>query len=299
MSSDVKPSGPSPASTSSSFPVHGVRIFTYPKIIFIWPTMVAAIISAIIMAVTGDPTEDPRKAHARALQEQSAAAVAQEQAGEAQAPNAAQPTGDGVSGTTAETTRPPKRFTSAQNVAGMIFLVTLLLNLIIISVDFPRFTIIAIFLGSAVLILGFLYLNVHFDLLHPLSNALESIYAVANASFYGWIATIILINFAVIWATRYLDYWVVMPNEILHHHGPFSDLERFPTFNLKFDKEIPDILEYLLLGSGRLVLHVANERRSIVLENVLWISSKEAELKKIMSRLDVRVSTDQEVSGIP
>ena len=39
--------------------------------------------------------------------------------------------------------------------------------------------------------------------------------------------------------------------------------------NLKFDKEIPDVFEYVLLGSGRLVLHVANERKSIVLDNVL------------------------------
>ncbi len=131
-------------------------------------------------------------------------------------------------------------------------------------------------------------------MLHPLAEALESIYAVANVSFYAWVATIIMINFGIIWVTRYLDYWVIMPNEILHNHGPFSDLERFPTFNLKFDKEIPDILEYALLGAGRLILHVANERRAIVLDNVLWIDSKENELKKIMSRLDVRVTTDQE-----
>ena len=53
-----------------------------------------------------------------------------------------------------------------------------------------------------------------------------------------------------------------MPNEILHHHGPLSDLERFPTMNLKFDKEIPDVLEYALLGSGRLVL-ARSQRREV------------------------------------
>ncbi len=92
-----------------------------------------------------------------------------------------------------------------------------------------------------------------------------------------------------------LDYWEVMPNEILHHHGPLSDLERFPTMNLKFDKEIPDVLEYALLGAGRLVLHVPNVEKSLVLDNVLFINSKEEALKKLMSRLEVRITTDQEV----
>lgn len=284
MSSDAKSGGAAPP--PGAFPHRGIRIFTYPKIIFIWPTLLAAIISAIIMASIGNTTEDPRKLDAR---ERAAAEAAP------RAEPADQAAGGTAEGSAAE--RPQRRrFTSPQNIAGMIFLAVLMLNLIIMSIDFPRFTIIALFLGAAVLVLGFLYLNVYFDLLEPVTRALESVYAVANAAFYAWFATIILINFAIVWITRYLDYWVIMPNEILHNHGPFSDLERFPTFNLKFDKEIPDILEYALLGAGRLVLHVANERRAIVLDNVLWIDSKEAELKKIMSRLDVRVTTDQEAA---
>ena len=87
-----------------------------------------------------------------------------------------------------------------------------------------------------------------------------------------------------------------LPNEILHHHGPLSDLERYPTLNLKFDKEIPDVFEYAMLHAGRLVLHVSDERKSIVLDNVLFINSKEEGLKKLMSRLEVRVTTDQEVA---
>ena len=104
--------------------------------------------------------------------------------------------------------------------------------------------------------------------------------------------------FVIIYFTRYLDYWEILPNEILHHHGPLSDLERFPTMQLKFDKEIPDVLEFLFLGAGRLVLHVQNERKSIVLDNVLFINAKEAGLKNLMSRMEVRVTTDQEVAEI-
>jgi hypothetical protein len=64
--------------------------------------------------------------------------------------------------------------------------------------------------------------------------------------------------------------------------------------NLKFDKEIPDILEYMLLGAGRLALHVPNVNKAIVLDNVLFINRKEEALKRVMSRLEVRITTDQE-----
>jgi hypothetical protein len=107
----------------------------------------------------------------------------------------------------------------------------------------------------------------------------------------------IIVLLIIIWVTRYLDYWEVLPNEILHHHGPLSDLERFPTMNMKFDKEIPDILEYLLLRSGRLVLHFAGEKTAVVLDNVLWIDRIEDELKKLLSRMEVRVTTDQETAA--
>jgi hypothetical protein len=106
--------------------------------------------------------------------------------------------------------------------------------------------------------------------------------------------TTLMLVFLVIYITRWLDYWEILPNEILHHHGPLSDLERYPTMNLKFDKEIPDVLEWALLGAGRLVLHVPNVSKALVLDNVLFISSKEKALKNVMSRLEVRVTTDQE-----
>ncbi len=280
------------APASSSFPHRGIRIFTYPKIIFIWPTFLAAVVSAIIMAVTGNDTTDPHRALAQTQ------AVAEASPAKAETKAAEEKTVAGSDVNAVDKAGIPKkikrRFTTPQNIAGMLFLLVFCLNLLVMSVDFPRFTIIALILGGAAASFLILYLNVYFELLPGVVMILESVYAVANTWFYAMVATVILINFGIVWATRYLDYWVIMPNEILHNHGPFSDLERFPTFNLKFDKEIPDILEYMLLGSGRLILHVANERRAIVLDNVLWIDSKEIELKKVMSRLDVRVTTDQE-----
>jgi hypothetical protein len=278
MSQDPKtpspPPAPSPAAAASTH--KGMKIFTYPKIIFIVPTLVAALLCGMGMTIIGDKTHDPSRRF-QALREAVKGTDSDSTATQADAP-------------------PAKRFSSSQNLLGILFLTTFAINLLIMAIDFPRFTVILIILGAAAVAFFFLWLNVYYDLLPPLVRLLENIFAVANAQFYFLFATVIMFNFAVIWVTRYLDYWEILPNEILHNHGPFSDLERFPTTSLKFDKEIPDILEYALLRSGRLVLHVANERKAIVLDNVLWIDRKEDELKKLMSRLEVRITTDQEAA---
>jgi hypothetical protein len=264
-------------------PTHhlGVKIFTYPKIIFMLPTLVAAIVCGLGMLVIQDNLKDPTKERPAPA---AAGAKATDKAAEA-GPDQAAPT------------PPVRRFSSAQNLLGVGFLLVFFLNMMIMAIDFPRFTIIALILAAAAIGFFVLWLNVYYNLLPPLVAFLEGIYAVANAGFFFTLATMMLIIFGIIWVTRYLDYWEILPNEILHNHGPFSDLERYPTFNLKFDKEIPDILEYALLRSGRLVLHVQNSPKAIVLDNVLWIDAKEEQLKKLMSRMEVRVTTDQETGG--
>ena len=190
-----------------------------------------------------------------------------------------------------------QRFVQPQNLLGVLFLGILAFNLLVMGIDFPRFTIVAVLLVILLVVFILLWIGAYFDydLMEPARKFFGSIYAVANSGFYYVIAGILALNFAIIYSTRWLNYWEILPNEILHHHGPLSDLERFPTTNLKFDKEIPDVFEYLFLGAGRLVLHVTEERKAIVLDNVLFIGTKENALKRLMSRMEVRVTTDQEI----
>jgi hypothetical protein len=274
MSSDAKSSTPAHGSSTAHAQAHGqgVRIFTYPKVIFIFPTMIAALICGLGMILIRDETDNPTKP----LPPRTAAAQ-----GAVEQPML----------------RPEKikGFTSTQNILSMVFLAVFAFNMMIMSLDFPRFTLIAVFLLIFMVVFFFLWLNAYYDLVPPLVKTFEHIYAVANAQFYFLLATIIFLMLGVIYVTRWLDYWQIMPNEILHHHGPLSDLERFPTLNLKFDKEIPDVLEHMFLGAGRLVLHPQGEQKSIMLDNVLFINRKEDELKKLLSRLEVRVTTDKEV----
>ncbi len=273
--SSLSPSTPPPM-------VHrekGMRIFVWPKVIFLYPTAIVALICWAGMWINHDRTIDPRRPLRDAVDAKHLAAEH-----------------SSISNLPASTMDKVDRFKTPQNLLAMLFLGMFAFNLLVMALDFPRFTLVAWILAGLLFLFVALWIGSYFefDLMRPIHAIFSSIYAVANRGFYLMVFVTLMIVFAIIYVTRWLDYWEVLPNEILHHHGPLSDLERYPTMNLKFDKEIPDVLEWMMLGSGRLVLHVPNVSKALVLDNVLFITAKEAALKKVMSRLDVRVTTDQE-----
>jgi hypothetical protein len=265
--------------------VKGIRVFTWPKVIFIFPSFIIALVCGTGMWLLGNPTEDPVK-HPHAAVKTGAAESKPASATSPAEPAAVTPMAK------------HERFMTAQNLLGVLFLGIFAFNLVIMGLDFPRFTVVAVMLVILLAVFVLMWIGAAFDadLMKPGRVLAGSVFTVANSGFYFMFALIIAVTFVIIYATRWLDYWEILPNEILHHHGPLSDLERFPTTNLKFDKEIPDVFEYLFLGAGRLVLHVTEERKAIVLDNVLFINTKEVALKRLMSRMEVRVTTDQEVS---
>jgi hypothetical protein len=257
----------------------GIRIFMWPKVIFLYPTAIVALICFFGMWMIQDRTHDPTKPLERAVEK-----------GRLTADHPPLPD------TPATSMDKVDRFRTPQNLLAMLFLGMFAFNLLVMALDFPRFSLVAVILAILFGLFFILWLGsyFHLDLLKPIHAIFAGIYAVANKGFYIMVFVTLMLVFAIIYVTRWLDYWEILPNEILHHHGPLSDLERYPTMNLKFDKEIPDVLEWILLGAGRLVLHVPNVSKALVLDNVLFITAKEQALKKVMSRLDVRITTDQE-----
>lgn len=221
------------------------RIFlvSYPKIIFLYPTFLVSLASAIILTFFG--------------------------------------------GKVIDTTNQIAVMTTS------LFLVVLTLNLVVFSFDFPRTTSLTLFFFVAALVFGgFLLVQWNPDLLGVLKSVFTAIHPIANATFF-WLFSIILTGiYLMVLSNLQFDYWEARPNELLHHHGMWSDLERFPAPNLRISKEINDVFEYLLLRSGRLVLHPSNEPRAIVLENVLFIDRKEKALTKMLSALQVQVRTE-------
>lgn len=216
-----------------------IFLVPHPKIVFLYPTFVVAILAGIYSLVTKEP--DGQWAH---------------------------------------------------NMA-MIFLGILGINLMVITFDFPRTTSLTIvFAGMAVLLGLVLAFREYPEWLPKVTEFLRSLKPVANGTFYFFFAGILAALYLAVLIVVQFDYWEVRPNELLHHHGLLSDLERFPAPNLRIDKEINDLVEHLLLGSGRLVLHPSDERRAIVLENVFFINKKEAELTKMLSTLQVEMKKD-------
>lgn len=174
-----------------------------------------------------------------------------------------------------------------------LFLGIFTVNLIVFSFDFPRTTSLTLFFFVAAVVLGgFLTFQFHPDWFPILRDLVAHLRPVANATFFHLFSVILAAIYLVVLFNLQFDYWEARPNELLHHHGIWSDLERFPAPNLRISKEINDVFEYLLLRSGRLVLTPSNEPRAIVLENVLFIDRKERALTKMLSALQVQLRTD-------
>jgi hypothetical protein len=173
---------------------------------------------------------------------------------------------------------------------GWTFLIVLSLNLVVLSFDFPRTTSLTLFFVIVAVVLGGALAVVYFpNFLPGLSGFLGSMHPQANATFYYIFFGVLALIYVMVAINRKFDYWEVRPNELLHHHGFLSDLERFPAPYLRMEKEINDIFEYILLGSGRLILHPSEEKRAIVLDNVMWISRKEQAITKLLGALQVQV----------
>ncbi|HUE17627.1 MAG TPA: hypothetical protein VMR25_25965 [Planctomycetaceae bacterium] len=182
---------------------------------------------------------------------------------------------------------------TGEHVISLIFLAILGFNLVVIAFDFPRTTSLTILFAVLALGIGLWFFFTEFPEWWPrIHQMLASLKPAANPTFYFMFAGILaLLYLGVLINTRF-DYWEVRQNELLHHHGIWSNQERFAAPNLRIDKEINDLFEYLLLGSGRLVLHPSEERRAIVLDNVFFVNRKEAQLTKLLGALQVEVKTN-------
>ncbi|MEC9091248.1 MAG: hypothetical protein VX438_00985 [Planctomycetota bacterium] len=175
-------------------------------------------------------------------------------------------------------------------VLSFVFLGVLFTNFLVIGFDFPRATSLSLFLAFVAVILGAFLLSVYKPgLLGSIGGFLASLKPFANSTFYWCFSGVLgFIYVAVVLSVRF-DYWEVRHNELLHHHGVLSDLKRYAAPNLRVDKEINDVFEYFLLRSGRLILHPSNEKKAIVLDNVLFINSKEERLTRLLGEIKVVV----------
>jgi hypothetical protein len=220
-----------------------VYLVPYPKLVFLYPTYLTAIVAAIYLSLSyGD--------------------------------------------------QPLTAADTGAVVMNVIFLGVLVINLVVLSFDFPRATSLTLVFLVAALVLGGYLLNLKFGFLPAVFDRLKLLHPLANATFYMVLAGFMTLLYLAMLVSVRFDYWEVRPNELLHHHGMLSDLKRFSAPDLRVDKEINDVFEYLLLRSGRLILHPSGEKRAIVLDNVLFVSRKEQALTRMLGALQVQVRRD-------
>ena len=127
-----------------------------------------------------------------------------------------------------------------------------------------------------------------------LAEVMGTINVRMNTQFFGFIAGIFALIFLLVLINTRFSYYEVNHREILHHHGYLGDITRVPTAGLTHNKEIYDVLEFLLLRSGRLIFYPASSRNAIVIDNVININKVESRIKEMLSVIAVRELDDDD-----
>lgn len=271
--STVPPATPAPDKKKE----RGVILVSYPKVVFLYPSVLIALFAALYMQFFGNAAiEKADVAHANAVAVAAAAPA---------------PEGDAPAVKPEQVERP-----FGPVMVGTVFIVVLLLNVVVISFDFPRTTSVTIAALLAAALLGVLLLSKYYPNLLPfVSRLLAKLQPEANAMFYFCYSIGMMVIYGTVWINSKFDYWELRHNELLHHHGFMSDLERHPTTALKINKEIKDIFEYMLLKSGRMILQSGGNQRPIVLENVFFIDKKEQVITEMLSASLVQIAPPDEM----
>jgi hypothetical protein len=175
-------------------------------------------------------------------------------------------------------------------VISVVFLGVWAANLVVLAFDFPRTSSLAVVFLLVAVVMGLVLLSVlKPEVLPYVAEKLRTFHPLVNASFYWTFSVSLgLATLGAIVVARF-DYWEARSNELLHRKGLWGDVDRFPSPGVRVEKEITDVFEYLLLQSGRLILHVSSERSAIALENVPFIARKEEALMHMLGTLQVAV----------
>lgn len=182
--------------------------------------------------------------------------------------------------------------TTGISFCGNIFMAVFALNLLVFSFDFSRIMSITILVGIVALVLGIGWANTQWGWMESITEMIGKIDIRMNTQFYGFMSAFLSFVLLLVFVNTRFNYYEINHREILHHHGYLGDITRYPTQGLRFNKEIYDLLEYLLLRSGRLIFYPSTSREAIVIDNVLNVTRVEDRIKDLLSVVAVRMHDD-------
>ncbi len=161
---------------------------------------------------------------------------------------------------------------------GTVWMCVFAFNLLVISFDFNEVvSVMLLAIVAAILIAG-----LHWGFLGFVGDWFRDLQLAMSRSFYFTMFGLFTIFFAVVFVKTRFDYWEFRYNEVIHRRGMFADIKRYSTEDLRWFKEIPDVLERILAGSGRMILTTPRESAPIVIEHVLRIGSIDEQVADIL-----------------
>jgi membrane protein YdbS with pleckstrin-like domain len=171
---------------------------------------------------------------------------------------------------------------------GLFFLLIVAVNLTFLLYDLSLRGFVIVSLAIVAMILALFLLNQHFEgkVWVTIGHAL-SLRVWANAAFYFTFAFVLLFNLAIAWIITRFNYWKVENNEIIINEGFMHEQERHPTAQARFKLVIEDIVEYGLMGSGKLVFYFSDNNTQHELTTVLRVHRKAKALDEILGRVAV------------
>ena len=181
---------------------------------------------------------------------------------------------------------PRADFTSV-HMAGLLFLLVLLLNLTVLLYDLSLRGFMIVGLMIVVLVLAlFLISTRHHGIWKAIGDAL-SVKVYANSAFYFLFALALLFNLIIAFVMTRFHYWQIENNEIIIHTGFMSEQERHPTAQTRFKLVIEDVVEYALMGSGKLVFYFGDDKTERELATVPFVHRKAKILDDLLGRIAV------------
>lgn len=173
------------------------------------------------------------------------------------------------------------------------WLITFTLNLVVFAFDFGRgnFLTLAALLGMAVFGLTAWDMASDAEVWGGVYGFFGDLGVTVNGPFFLCMAAIFSLFLALGFVSSRFDYWVLAPNELLHKHGLLGDVRGYSTLNMQVEKEIPDVFEFLLFGSGRLIFKPSGSHTHhsdvLVIDNVFRVNRAEKKVKEFLGVLKV------------
>ena len=150
---------------------------------------------------------------------------------------------------------------------GTVWMCVFAFNMLVIAFDFTEVVSVMV-----LALLGlFIFAGLYFDFLSFVGDFFRGLHLHMTSSFYFTMFGLFTIIFTIVFIKSRFDYWEFRHNEVIHRRGVFAEIRRYSTEDIRWFKEIPDVMERILAGAGRMILTTPREPHPIVIEHVLGI----------------------------